>query len=44
MTNAIITYAVAYVIVWLECNGWRELVPAVAITWSIIAALQFMAP
>jgi hypothetical protein len=44
MTDAIITYVVAYVIVWIFCDGWHELVPAVAITWSILAALQYMAP
>jgi hypothetical protein len=43
MADTIITYVVAYVIIWIHSDGWRELVPAVAVTWLVIAILQLTA-
>ena len=41
MTQAIITYAVYTVIIWIHSDGWLTLLPALAVGYLIIAAIQY---
>ena len=44
MTQAIITYAVYTVIIWIHCADVFELLGSLAVGYAIIAALQYGAP
>lgn len=41
MTQAIITYAVYTVIIWIHCSTLLELLGSLAVGYLIIAALQY---
>jgi uncharacterized protein HemY len=40
MADAVITYTVAAVIIWIHTSSLWELVPAVVIAWLIIYAIR----
>lgn len=41
MTQAIITYAVYTVVIWIHSDHWTMLLPSLAVGYLIIAALQY---
>ena len=44
MADIILTYFIAYLILWIHTDGWGEMGWALPITWGLITAILWWGP